>query len=69
MAERRDPVPPQAKREALRILASGKVSLPDLAQYMGESTQTLWNWCRIAKVDWRRARQRVVARECQKVHR
>lgn len=62
MAPRRDPVSPEDKKRALAMLAAGKVSLPELAEVMGVSTHMLWNWCRIAKIDWRRVRRGVVLR-------
>lgn len=62
MPTKRNPVPPKDRKRALGLLASGKVALPELAQVMGVSTQSLWNWCRIANVDWRKARRGAVLR-------
>lgn len=56
MPKRRDAVSPDTKKRALSLLASGVVALPELAQVMGVSTQSIWNWCRAAKLDWRKAR-------------
>jgi len=67
MSERRDPVPADVRRLALTLLASGKVSLPEMAEVMGVSTQSIWNWCRHAKVDWRKARRATVAREWARI--
>ncbi|MEO6381962.1 MAG: hypothetical protein ABIO35_08190 [Nitrobacter sp.] len=68
MTIRRDRVPAETRKAALGLLASGKVTLPELAEAMGVSTHMLWNWCRIAKVDWRKARHGVVAREMSRLH-
>jgi hypothetical protein len=54
---------PDDRKRALTLLAAGKVALPELAQVMGVSTQVLWNWCRAAGVNWRKARLTAVMRE------
>lgn len=61
--ERRDRTPLDVRNKAIELLRSGKVTLPELAEVMGVSTHMLWNWCANAKprVDWRKARERVVA--------
>lgn len=69
MVKRRDAVPEKVRHQALKILASGKVTLPEMAGLLGVSTHMLWNWCRLAKVDWRKARSRVIASEWRKAGR
>lgn len=69
MAERRDAVPELVRRQALQMLVTGKVTLPEMAGLLGVSTHMLWNWCRTAKVDWRKARYGVIAAEWRKVSR
>jgi hypothetical protein len=55
------------RRRAVDLLRTGKVTLPELAEAIGVSTHMLWNWCAKDKVDWRKARQRVVAAEWRRI--
>jgi transposase-like protein len=67
MVKRRDAVPANVRQQAIKMLASGKVTLPEMAGLLGVSTHMLWNWCRLAKVDWRKARNGVIAAEWRRV--
>lgn len=63
---RRPPIDADTRETALRWLRAGAVSLPELAELLGTSTQTIWNWCREAGIDWRKARKgRLVAEWCK----
>jgi len=63
---RRDATEPEVRASALKLLSSGRVTLPEIASVLGVSTQSVWNWCREAKVDWRKARLTIVASEWRK---
>lgn len=67
MAKRRNAVPEDVRHQALKLLGSGKVTLPEMAGLLGVSTHMLWNWCRLAKLDWKEKRERVVAAEWRKL--
>lgn len=57
------------RKRALDLLASGKVTLPEIAEVMGVSTQSIWNWCREAGIDWRKIRRQVVLKEWSRINR
>lgn len=51
MPRTRPPYPEEFRREALRLLRSGEVSLERLARELGVTAQTLRNWRKQAEID------------------
>lgn len=56
MIGRRKSVDGSTRDAAVRLLATGKVTLPEMARVLGVSTHVVWNWCRLGRVDWKQAR-------------
>jgi transposase len=52
MPKTRPPYPEQFRREAVELVRGGR-SIPDVAESLGVSAQSLRNWCRQEQVDRR----------------
>jgi transposase len=50
MPKTRPPYPEQFRREAVELVRQGR-SIPDVAESLGVSQQSLRNWCRQGQVD------------------
>jgi hypothetical protein len=66
---KRASIPDGTRRKVLNVLRAGDIALPEMAKLLGVSTQVLWNWCRIERVDWRKARDRAVLAEWKRARR
>jgi hypothetical protein len=64
--KRRVATPEPTRKAVLKLLASGRASLPEVAALLDLSTHQIWNWCREADLDWRDKRRRHVYGEWKK---